>query len=258
MTDSAFPLRNIAYSFYISLVAQSDIKLFRINPTIEVGDVKVSVDGGAFTNITALPIVTPAGSKGVKVDLSNTEMNGDHVLIQFNDASGGQWCDTIVEIRPLDMPLSDAVWESAARTLTQVITPAGEADVVNNTITLRRGDYTSITITGLGNISTRTKLWFTAKLDHKQADQYSIIQMTEAENLTIFNGAPYLTPTDGTLVVDDEILGNVTITLKPIVTSQIGLHRKVYDIQMLTPSGQIVTLVSGILNIAPDVTHAIS
>ena len=57
------------------------------------GDVKVSIDGGALTNITTLPTVTPAAGKLVKVTLSQAEVNGDNITVVFSDAAGNEWTD---------------------------------------------------------------------------------------------------------------------------------------------------------------------
>ncbi|MCP5094099.1 MAG: hypothetical protein GY943_00950, partial [Chloroflexi bacterium] len=72
------PKKNTAYVFYVSLRSQADTKLFQTAPTLAAGDVQVSTDGGALGNLGTLPVVTPAGSKMVKVTLSAAEMDGDN------------------------------------------------------------------------------------------------------------------------------------------------------------------------------------
>jgi hypothetical protein len=70
------------------------------NPTLEVGDVKVSKDGGAFANITTLPTVTPTGGVSVKITLSDDEMNADNVVIVFQDQTLiKEWADTFIEVQ---------------------------------------------------------------------------------------------------------------------------------------------------------------
>ncbi len=87
------PKKNTAFEFYVFLTSQADVKLIQTNPTLAAGDVKVSIDGGAFANPTTLPAVTPAAGKGVKVSLSASEMNGDNIIVYFSDAAGAEWCD---------------------------------------------------------------------------------------------------------------------------------------------------------------------
>ncbi|MCP5096197.1 MAG: hypothetical protein GY943_11640, partial [Chloroflexi bacterium] len=66
--------------------------------TLAAGDVQVSTDGGALGNLGTLPVVTPAGSKMVKVTLSAAEMDGDNATVVFSDAAGDQWCDLVVNL----------------------------------------------------------------------------------------------------------------------------------------------------------------
>lgn len=91
-------LKNTAYIFYISLESQTAVG-FQSNPTLAAGDVKLSGDGGALTNLATLPVVTPAGSKLVKVSLSAAEMNYDNVNIIFSDAAGAEWYDLSLNIQ---------------------------------------------------------------------------------------------------------------------------------------------------------------
>lgn len=91
--------KNIEYIFFVGLVSQADTKLLQNNPTLAAGDVLVSTDGGATSNLDTLPAVTPASSDMVKVTVSTSEMNGDNVIIVFSDAAGSEWCDLLINIQ---------------------------------------------------------------------------------------------------------------------------------------------------------------
>ena len=91
--------KNVEYIFYTGLVSQADTKLLQNNPTLAAGDVLVSTDGGATSNLDTLPAVTPASSDMVKVTVSATEMNGDNTIIVFSDAAGSEWCDKLICIQ---------------------------------------------------------------------------------------------------------------------------------------------------------------
>jgi hypothetical protein len=91
--------RATEYICYVCLTSQADNKLFQVNPTLAAGDVKVSLDGGAFNNLTTLPVVTPAGGRAVKVTLSIAEMTADNVEVVFSDAAGAEWCDLSLNIQ---------------------------------------------------------------------------------------------------------------------------------------------------------------
>lgn len=93
------PQKGVEYIFYVGLVSQADTKLLQNNPTLAAGDVLVSTDGGATSNLDTLPAVTPANSDMVKVTVSATEMNGDNIIIVFSDAAGAEWCDKLICIQ---------------------------------------------------------------------------------------------------------------------------------------------------------------
>ena len=52
-----------------------------------------------------LPVVTPAGSVSVRVDLSVAEMNGDKVIVRAKDVAGNEWNESVIF---LDVPVGDA------------------------------------------------------------------------------------------------------------------------------------------------------
>ena len=97
MAEKTIPIKGEAYTFKLSLVDRASPMTFRDNPTLSAGDVKVSVDGGLFNDIAALPT---ASGKVVTVSLTAGEMNGDSVAVLFSDAIGEEWCDYFVELRP--------------------------------------------------------------------------------------------------------------------------------------------------------------
>lgn len=96
------PIQNAAYSFYTALTSQASPENFQINPTIAAGDFQVSTDGGALTNLATLPVVDPAGSFLVRVDLNAAEMNGAKVNVVAIDAAGAEWAEALAAI---DVPV---------------------------------------------------------------------------------------------------------------------------------------------------------
>lgn len=99
---------NTAYAFYLTLTSQADTRVFQNNPTLAAGDVKLSLDGGALVNITTLPVVTPAASKWVKVNLTAAEVNATVTGVLFSDAAGAEWCDLAypIETSPDDLTVA--------------------------------------------------------------------------------------------------------------------------------------------------------
>ena len=67
---------------------------YKANPTLATGDVQISKDGGAFANITTLPVVTPSGGTSILVSLSAIETQAKHIAVRFIDqTSPKEWED---------------------------------------------------------------------------------------------------------------------------------------------------------------------
>ena len=93
------PKKNEDFLIRISLKSATDPRSFQSTPTIAAGDFKVSIDGGALTNLGTLPSVSPAASVLVLVTLSNTEMNGDVIsLVGIDQTATKEWCDFVLSI----------------------------------------------------------------------------------------------------------------------------------------------------------------
>lgn len=94
MANANPPRKNQAFVTYITLRDANDNLSLKANPTIAAGDFKISKDGGAFSNFTNLPTVTPSGGVGVQISLTATEMNADQVLFTWIDqTSTKEWAD---------------------------------------------------------------------------------------------------------------------------------------------------------------------
>lgn len=94
------PVFGQPYTFDIGLVDQADTKKFKVNPTLAAGDFKISIDGGALTNLASLPTVSPASGQQVRVALSAAEMTGQNCTVYWIDASGAEWCDGMFNVQP--------------------------------------------------------------------------------------------------------------------------------------------------------------
>jgi len=155
--------------------------------------------------------------------------------------------------------MADAIWSSTPRTLTHVATGAGAAGTSDDLV-IKRGDTFSQPITGLGDISTRTKLWVTVKTSHGDTDAEAIIQWEETIGLVYLNGATASTPTDGAIVVDDEVAGDITVSLKVAASVVLEIASLWYDIQWMDGSGNVATLTEqgAQCEITSDITRAIA
>lgn len=93
------PVKGEDFEFDVCLEDYLNPGLFKSNPTLASGDVKISKDNGALANLTTLPSVNPASSKIVDVALTSTEMNADKVTIIFSDQTvPPEWSDYAITI----------------------------------------------------------------------------------------------------------------------------------------------------------------
>src|SRR3990167_7842866 len=136
MTTYVPPKKNTAFVFYVSLPSVASSGVFQDNPTLAAGDAKVSIDGGALSNLATLPVVTPANSKAVKVSLSAAEMNGDNITVVLSDAAGAEWADVIIGLQTTSIQFDDidAAAITAASTAAAAAVVAALATVDGETI----------------------------------------------------------------------------------------------------------------------------
>lgn len=168
----------------------------------------------------------------------------------------GVWASATRTLTSFGTLIAD-IWTYITRTLTQTAAAIAAA-VAGSDISITRGDTVTIALTGIGNISARTKLWFTVKRSRADDDDESIIQVEETSGLVYLNAAAAVTATDASLTVTDAATGAVTIVLKPALTAALTTYSRLhYDIQMLTATG-VQTMTDGDAAITADVTRAIA
>lgn len=148
------------------------------------------------------------------------------------------------------------VWAHTPRTLTQTAAQVAAA-LAGSVITAHRGDTLSVSLTGLGSIANRDKLWWTVKARDNDTDAEAVIQIEETAGLLRLNGAAG-TAGQGSLVVDDEDAGDVTITLAAAATAALRpWDGYSYDVQQLV--GTVVeTLTEESFAVTADQTRSVS
>ena len=140
------PKKNVAFTFDLSLVDSANRPQFKVNPTLETGDFKISTDEGALVPLATLPAVSPAGSRNVKVVLNTSEMNGDRMLFQAVDAAGAEWDEVIVEINTTEVTVDDLVRSTTPANALDV-SATGEAGLDFSNIKDAAGAHTLTNIT---------------------------------------------------------------------------------------------------------------
>lgn len=133
-----------------------------------------------------------------------------------------------------------------------------QASIVDNTITIYRGDTLRVSLSDLGDISDRSKLWFTVKRNYKDLDSEAIIQITESSGLQVFSGSSDYSNALASLTVTSPTDATIDIMIDETLTSELSAsYNLLWDMQVLESDG-IRTFTSGKCNIVNDVTRATS
>lgn len=238
------------YAFYVaSKVGKTGltptVDVYRNGTKIVTAAATVEVGGGLYSYLLAAGSVTVEGVYIALFSTADATVDQQHLM--------DRWTVGVAGVEYQTDP-----WAATTRTLTSSAA-ATAAAVSGSTLTITRGDTFSAALTGLGNIATRTKLWFTVKVNRTLADTAAVIQITEAGGLVALNGAAYATSGHGSLTVTDAAAGNVTIALDEAATALLPeISGLAYDIQQLTAAGAVQTLTDSSLSITADVTRAVS
>ena len=150
------------------------------------------------------------------------------------------------------------IWNNPIRTLTNAEILSVDS---TPTITVIRGDTLEMTLSDLGSLANRSKLFLTVRKIKSLEDNVSEIQIEETSNLIYLAGAAIVSPvvdTDGTLTVDDETDGDITVLLKPRASKELGAKDYYYDVQIVRADETVTTLRTGTFSVTQDVTRAVS
>ncbi len=170
---------------------------------------------------------------------------------------GGSAFNVTVFDSDVDTATAESNWGYSSRTLTQAAAVVTSI-LTGSVITVQRGDSLNLSVTGLGNISSREEFWFTVKEHRDDADANSILMVTTGSKLRyVQKGAPS-SSNNGIITVDNATLGNVTLTVSASEMDDLLPARGlVYDFQMRATSGSVSTLSSGVAHIVSDITRSV-
>ena len=145
------------------------------------------------------------------------------------------------------------------------LTPA-EAAAASSTsagrILITRGDTMSQAITDLGDISTRAGegVWFTVKRQIDDTDAEAIIMIGEDTGLMYLNATDVSAtrPAEGSITVDDDVAGDITVYLAPTATDELTPSAKLYYDVQWTDGTEVYTEALDLCRIRGDVTRAVT
>ena len=290
---TAVPVAGQTFTFGIGVGSQADTNVLQAAPAIAAGDIRRSINGAAFANLDNLPTVNPAGGKRIEIVLSAAETTaagaGGEIFVLASDAAGTEWQDVAIGLRVYAADVDDLpadIWSYTTRTLTSFgtlvadITAAISAILCNvwscstrtltvglahlktallgDNLEVLRGDTLILNITGLGDISARTNLWFTIKKKIEDADTVAELQVDENTGLLYIAGAAATAPANASITVTDPVRGNFTLRVEADEMKKLDLDFIGYfDVQVDT-AGTISTPKYGNAQIIGDVTRATS
>ncbi len=129
--------------------------------------------------------------------------------------------------------------------------------LTTNETTLRIADEYVQEFTGLGDLTTRDNIAFALKTRKTDADTAALIYITETGGLTRVNGAVYATTANGSITVDDEAAGDITVRISSAVTAGLTAGKRQDAVKILIASGNDITKRQGITNVIDGTVAAL-
>lgn len=186
--------------------------------------------------------------------------NATRTLTSFGTLVADIWTNATRTLTSFGTLVAD-IWAHTPRTLTQSAAQVA-AGIEGSDITILRGDRMSVSITGLGDVSSYVSLDFTVKEEKQEVDDDAIIRIRlnlsgSDDGLLRFNRAAVIDSTKGSITIDNAGNGDITVELEADLTDDLALDTGLYyDVQMITAT-TVLTLTDARLAVAADVTRAV-
>jgi hypothetical protein len=179
-------------------------------------------------------------------------------LSEINNGGGGYDATTDSLQAQVDNATGGAtpaeLWSYAERTLTSPTAATADGLVAGELVASRATTWV-LPITGLGDLSDRTKLYVTAKHKENEADADAVLQWEETAGLLRLNGDT-TTSNYGSVTVDDEDAGDITIRLKPAASKDVTPGELVVDVKKIVGT-DAYKVGAATLTVLPIVTRAV-
>ena len=125
-------------------------------------------------------------------------------------------------------------------------------------LTIYRGDTWSQQISGMGDLTGRTDIWFGFKVDPSDTDAESIVLISETIGLERINGAAALIPGNGSItVVGADTAGVIQVDLDEVETAKLVPDKRFWDAQQLN-AGVVTTPKAGRITISADIVRTVT
>lgn len=196
-------------------------------------------DGGAGTMYQS-----PTSFSTVELGTTTVYLLSEIIPVEENDVirvyAEGTALDTLVDtevnVFSYDESLSDIILS-----LTSISSSLKQYSVMRrhmkcDQIEIRRSTDASVEVYGVGDLTGRSKLYFTVKYMKEKdsaTDAQAVIQIEETAGLLYINQNAAETPANGSITVTDALAGTMTIELSAEETDKLlPNERYVYDIKM--------------------------
>lgn len=167
-------------------------------------------------------------------DITRSSFPGNLFRLYYSAESGNVWAmglltasDLNAATRQLRIQDYDP-WSAPSRTLTQ---PAAEVTqaVAGPDITVTQSCDFDATFTDLGDLTDRVELYWCMKSTPKDAPDEALVLASETSGIIVLNGEEPANPALGTITVDNEDSGTVTVHISGLATQSIdtvlnGVH----------------------------------
>lgn len=232
-------------------------------PLVDTANAEVAGLGSAFT----VQLVKPGTSAFITLSGSKGEV-GNGIYYYTNQASDANLAGMgLLRITASGVAQQNIgvhigagfVWTSPNRTLTPPSATVAST-VAGAVITVYRGVTWVIALT-LGDLTDNSKIWFTVKRKEDDYDNQALVQIEKSAGLVYLNGGSASVSGQGSIVVDNALTGDVTITLDEAASSALATGKNLhYDVKVLRTGGRVDLLADGAekFNISADITRAIS
>lgn len=127
------------------------------------------------------------------------------------------------------------------------VTVVSPVSIAGNAIVVRAGDTWSLPISGLGNISGVSKLWFSVNRQGAPDAQAKLF-IEKTAGLLYLNGAAAPDASKASIAVTNATLGNLTVNVDEAAT-QMELGSAQWTVKVITSGGTAVTLATGTFSI---------
>jgi len=153
--------RNQAAVFSVAFEDPADPDTLFPNPPLAAGDIRISINGGAFANPATPAAVLPAAGPAVVITLSAAEMNGENIVILCEDQDAPEiWVPLVITIHTTVVD-TDQLVRSTIPANTLDVAATGEAgldfaNIRNATAPTTLADITVPTVTTLTGHTAQT------------------------------------------------------------------------------------------------------